>query len=222
MPQPPAARRPLPHRLPTPPAPPARILAAMLAGLLVLLATTHPTSAAPADPAGSTSWPLAPRPEVVSPFDPPDSAWSGGHRGVDLRGVPGQPVRAAVGGTVAYAGLLAGKGVVVVRHGSTRTTYEPVDATVEVGAVVVPGDVLGHLHPGGSHCFPRTCLHWGLIETTVGGDVYRDPLTLVGAGSVRLLPWTGLRAAASPAGATAPARPSIPERQAQARGWAWR
>jgi hypothetical protein len=34
------------------------------------------------------------------------------------------------------------------------------------------------------HCFPATCLHWGLIV----GETYVDPLTLVGGGPVRLLP----------------------------------
>ena len=39
-----------------------------------------------------------------------------------------------------------------------------------------------------SHCFPAACLHWGLIEGTGDGQVYLDPLSLVGGGPVRLLP----------------------------------
>ena len=39
-----------------------------------------------------------------------------------------------------------------------------------------------------SHCWPRTCLHWGWIR----GDTYLDPLILVGAGPVRLMPLQGL------------------------------
>ena len=154
-------------------------------GLLLVPTAAH------ADP-GSTPaegvWPLAPRPEVVARFDPPDTRWGAGHRGVDLAGHVGQPVRAAEPGRVTFAGTLAGRGVVVVDHGTTRTTYEPVAASVSVGDQLPAGAVLGRLQLFGSHCFPRACLHWGLIE---GRDRYLDPLTLVGAGPVRLLPLDG-------------------------------
>lgn len=132
-------------------------------------------------------WPLDPQPDVASPFDPPTSRWGPGHRGVDLSGTPGQPVRAARAGTVTYAGRLAGRGVVVVSHGRTRTTYEPVAASVAVGDTVDTGEVIGRLELLRSHCLPRACLHWGLLE----GERYLDPLTLVGGGPVRLLPWLG-------------------------------
>jgi murein DD-endopeptidase MepM/ murein hydrolase activator NlpD len=125
---------------------------------------------------------------VVSGFDPPESRWGSGHRGVDLAGRVGQPVHAALAGRVSFAGTLAGRGVVVVDHGATRTTYEPVAASVSVGDAVGAGSVLGRLQLFGSHCFPRSCLHWGLIE---GRERYLDPLTLVGAGPVRLLPLDG-------------------------------
>ena len=57
-----------------------------------------------------------------------------------------------------------------------------------VGDTVDAGGTLGRLELFGSHCFPRACLHWGLIE---GAEHYLDPLTLVGAGPVRLLPLDG-------------------------------
>lgn len=129
-------------------------------------------------------WPLDPAPEVVGEFAPPAERWNAGHRGVDLLGEAGQVVRAAVPGTVTYAGMIAGRGVVVVGHGETRTTYQPVAASVAVGDVVSAGQSLGTLQAGGSHCRPRVCLHWGMLR----GDTYLDPLTLVGAGPVRLLP----------------------------------
>ena len=53
--------------------------------------------------------------------------------------------------------------------------------------MVARGSVIGTLQRGSSHCFPRACLHWGLLR----GDTYLDPLTLVGAGPVRLLPLSG-------------------------------
>jgi murein DD-endopeptidase MepM/ murein hydrolase activator NlpD len=136
---------------------------------------------------GTGVWPLDPRPTVARGFDPPVTRYSAGHRGVDLMGSAGQTVRAAATGRVTFAGRLAGRGVVVVSHGSTRTTYEPVHATVDVGTPVDSGQPLGNLETFGSHCAPASCLHWGLIE----GDTYLDPLSLVGAGPVRLLPLLG-------------------------------
>jgi murein DD-endopeptidase MepM/ murein hydrolase activator NlpD len=141
-------------------------------------------------------WPLRPRPRVVAGFRAPASRYGAGHRGVDLAGRAGELVRTSLTGRVAYAGRLAGRGVVVVDHGDRRTTYEPVAATVHVGDRLAAGAVIGRLELFGSHCFPRACLHWGLIE---GRDRYLDPLTLVGGAPVRLLPlfggsgaWVGL------------------------------
>ena len=145
-------------------------------------------SASDSTPApGEGVWPLSPEPGVVFAFDPPTSRWGPGHRGVDLAGSVGQPVRAAQAGSVSFAGRIAGRGVVVVTHGAVRTTYEPVAATVAVGDEVGAGDPIGRLELLGSHCLPRACLHWGLLR----GATYLDPLTLVGAGPVRLLPWSG-------------------------------
>jgi murein DD-endopeptidase MepM/ murein hydrolase activator NlpD len=134
-------------------------------------------------------WPLDPQPAVARGFDPPATKYAAGHRGVDLVGSPGQPVRAARAGRVTFAGRLAGRGVVVVTHGATRTTYEPVLAGVGVGSLVETGEELGFLEAFGSHCAPSSCLHWGFIE----GDTYLDPLSLLGAGPVRLLPLLGVR-----------------------------
>lgn len=177
----------------------------MIVLLLVILLAPVPAGAAVPDPVpwGSTApaaipavgtWPLRPEPVVVRPFDPPATPWGAGHRGVDLLATPGQVVRSALPGTVAYAGVLAGRGVVVVSHGSTRTTYEPVAATAEVGTVVVAGDRLGTVQAVPSHCAPRTCLHWGWVA----GETYLDPLRLVGQGPVRLLPLTAPEPPRSP------------------------
>ena len=71
----------------------------------------------------------------------------------------------------------------VVDHGATRTTYQPVAASVLVRATVAAGAAIGRLVLPGSHCFPRACLHWGWIE----GETYLDPLRLVPP-AVRLVP----------------------------------
>jgi murein DD-endopeptidase MepM/ murein hydrolase activator NlpD len=166
-----------------------------------VLALVGPTAAlgAPGAPDPVGVWPLQPRPDVVATFDPPDSTWGSGHRGVDLAGHPGQAVRSALDGVVSFAGTIAGRGVVVVDHGATRTTYEPVEATAGVGDVVAAGDRIGLLALPGSHCLPVACLHWGWLR----GTTYLDPLRLVGLGPVRLLPLDASIPVAS-------ARPTLP------------
>ncbi|WP_114561389.1 M23 family metallopeptidase [Desertihabitans aurantiacus] len=144
---------------------------ALLLLLGVLSAAALPARAEPRwpDPAG---WPLAGAPVVVRPFDLPAERWGAGHRGVDLAGTEGEPVRAAAAGTVAFAGMVAGRPVLSIDHGGLRTTYEPVRATVTVGARVRAGDPVGVLLAG--HCPPGACLHWGLRQ----GEEYLDPTLL--------------------------------------------
>jgi len=180
--------------------------------LVVVLSVVSPPGSTPAlgtpgesDPVGV--WPLLPQPEVVEGFDPPADPWGAGHRGVDLLGSSGQAVRTALPGQVTFAGMLAGRGVVVVSHGDTRTTYEPVTASVGVGEDVGAGDRIGRLDPVGSHCFPRSCLHWGWLR----GDTYLDPLDLVGGGPVRLLPlWHDDPVARAPGHVPAARQPMLP------------
>nr|WP_309238267.1 M23 family metallopeptidase [Actinoplanes aureus] len=142
-------------------------------------------------PASRYSWPVAP-PRVARRFEPPPEQWLAGHRGVDLAAAPGATVRAAGGGKVIYAQILAGRGVVSVAHaGGLRTTYEPVTAVVAPGDEVAAGEPLGTLDPGHPGCSESACLHWGLRR----GDLYLDPLALLGLGRVRLLPLNAARSA---------------------------
>jgi murein DD-endopeptidase MepM/ murein hydrolase activator NlpD len=130
-------------------------------------------------------WPMKPA-RLSSGFDRPPQNWLPGHRGVDLIGQRGDKVLAAGNGVITFAGLIAGKGVVVIKHGKLRTTYEPVTASVTVGSRVRVGDVIGTLSAGESHCSSKTtvsCLHWGLLR----GEKYLNPLSLVQK-RVRLLP----------------------------------
>lgn len=130
-------------------------------------------------------WPIKPA-QLSLGFDRPAQNWLPGHRGVDLVGQSGDKVLAAGNGVITFAGLVAGKGVVVIKHGTLRTTYEPVIASIAVGSRVRVGDVIGTLSPGESHCANQTsasCLHWGLIR----GETYLNPLSLVQK-RVRLLP----------------------------------
>ncbi|MGC3954150.1 MAG: M23 family metallopeptidase [Propionicimonas sp.] len=132
--------------------------------------------------AGSAVRPVDGR--VLRGFDPPDQPWLAGHRGIDLRAGPGDPVRAVADGRIGFAGKVGGKPVVTVVHGRLRTTYEPVTATVSAGDRVPAGTVIGHLAEGhdcgGS---APACLHLGLLR----GDVYLDPMLLFADPEIRLL-----------------------------------
>jgi murein DD-endopeptidase MepM/ murein hydrolase activator NlpD len=102
---------------------------------------------------------------------------------------------------VVFAGRVGGTGVLVVCIGpSLRISYEPVRATVPVGARVAAGQPVGVLDGGLAHC-PGGCLHWGLLRSGPAGDVYLDPLSLLPAwirrpGPSRLLPVYGVPAPA--------------------------
>ncbi|MGQ0841693.1 M23 family metallopeptidase [Actinokineospora sp.] len=132
------------------------------------------------------SWPLPPPHQVVRPFQAPATPYGPGHRGVDLAGAPGDPVYAAADGVVVFAGHLVDRGVVSLDHDpDLRTTYEPVIPMVTTGQRVRRGDRIGLLAAGHPGCAAaQACLHWGLRRD----KEYLDPLTLVRALRVRLLP----------------------------------
>ena len=163
--------------------PGCQLVVVLLTGILIL-GPCPVSGAGEPDPVGV--WPLSPVPTIVERFAAPTSAWGAGHRGVDLLGYVGQTVMAALPGRVSFSGVLAGRGVIVVDDGVTRTTYEPVAAVVPVGAVLDAGAPIGSLTSTQSHCVPSACLHWGWIRDA--DDTYLDPLRLVGSAPVRLLP----------------------------------
>lgn len=159
---------------------------ALLASIVV------PAGLAAADPDDRRprfTWPLEPT-SVTRTFDPPESDFGSGHRGVDLAATPGQRVLAAEAGVVVFAGPLAGRGVLSIQHaGGLRTTYEPVRSTVSVGARVYRGQVIGTVVAGHPGCSAEACLHWGVRS---GPDDYLDPLALVRTDvTIRLKPWHG-------------------------------
>jgi murein DD-endopeptidase MepM/ murein hydrolase activator NlpD len=150
--------------------------------------------------------PVGPPTTLLHGFAPPPAAlpWLPGHRGVDLEAAPGAPVRADGSGVVAFAGSVAGVGVVTVEHGNgVRSTFEPVEASVHAGAAVRAGQLLGRIGawwrlpvPGpfgvpAAHC-GSPCLHWGMVRF----GAYVDPLAVtgvtVGCRQVRLLPVDGV------------------------------
>ena len=64
------------------------------------------------------------------------------------------------------------------------STGEPVASSLSAGATVTQGQPVATVAGTPGHCAPATCLHWGVLR----GDVYLDPLALVGAVRVVLLP----------------------------------
>ncbi|MGX1851301.1 murein hydrolase activator EnvC family protein [Streptomyces sp. NPDC055299] len=159
-----------------------------------------------ADPRAETSaeeraWPVTGpagiRPTVLRGWDPPPSPWAAGHRGVDLASSTGAEVRAAAPGRVAYAGTVAGRGVLTIEVSHSgrpplRTTYEPVDPTTRKGQHITAGQKVAVLQRGPFHC-RAPCLHWGLRR----GKTYLNPLSLLPrsmllGGPSRLLPIFGV------------------------------
>ena len=158
-----------------------------LAAVIVAAATVCVAPAAADD--GRLAWPLRPRPAVLRVLDAPTPNWQRGHRGVDLAGVPGQPVYAAGPGTVVFAGELAGRPVVSIAHpGGLRTSYEPVSPTVRPGQLVAAGAPLGELKSGHDGCPAPACLHWGAMWGPAADADYVDPLGLVVTTPIRLKP----------------------------------
>ena len=156
---------------------------------LLLFTTAAAPSAAPAPSAVSTlravsaavpapaawSWPLAPRPAVLRPFDPPPQPWLSGHRGVDLRAASdGGPVTAPESGTVSFVGVVVDRPVITIDHGNgLRSSFEPVRSPLKTGASVAKGAVVGTLVAG--HCGRSPCVHWGVRR----GEEYLNPLSFI-------------------------------------------
>lgn len=132
--------------------------------------------AAPATPAGAETGgayrPPVDRP-IVDPFRPPPNPYGAGNRGVDYETEPGEPVTAAAGGEVVFAGTVGRSQHVVVLHpDGIRTSYSFLaDVAVRRGDRVRAGDVVGTA---------ATALHFGARA----GDRYVDPTLLFGGGAV--------------------------------------
>ncbi len=149
----------------------------VLGTVLLLLAV----AAAPAT-AGPWTWPLGDH-RIERDFDPPESDYGAGHRGVDLPGRVGETVRAVAAGRVTFAGRVAGVATITIDHGGERSTYQPVEPSVRVGDAVDAGQPIGRLLGGHRSC-RSTCLNLGRLR----GDDYLDPADLLGgSGSYRLI-----------------------------------
>lgn len=129
---------------------------------------------------------------VTRGLDIPDKDWQPGHRVVDLRADPGAEVLASLGGTVSFAGVVAGTPVVTIDHrGGLHTTYEPVHAEVSKGERVARGQRIGRLADAaelGETARKPDGLSWGAwVKGADRRKNYLDPFGLLGGVRVRLL-----------------------------------
>jgi murein DD-endopeptidase MepM/ murein hydrolase activator NlpD len=120
------------------------------------------------------AWPVpAPHP-IARPFIAPETPYSAGHRGLDIRADAGAEVRAPAAGVVHFAGFVVDRPVISIRHpGGALSSFEPVEPLVATGDRVAQGDVIGTVLPG--HC-AGPCLHLG---ARIDGE-YVNPLLFLG------------------------------------------
>lgn len=161
-----------------------------------------PPAAAWVDPSTGAVFPT----HVTRRAEIPEHNWQPGHRGVDLALRPGGAILAAGGGTVAFAGAVAGVPVVSIDHpGGLRTTYQPVHASVRVGDAVDEGQPIGTLartvSAASASAGDHDGLHWG---ARTGPDAYIDPLSLLEPPQIRLKPLDGGVTRAGAPGRTRP------------------
>ncbi|MDX1510849.1 MAG: M23 family metallopeptidase [Nitriliruptorales bacterium] len=78
-------------------------------------------------------------------FDPGDSPWGPGHRGIDIVVLPDDPVRAVADGVVTFAGAVAGTTWVTIEHqpGLLSTVGALAALAVATGDTVGRGQVIG-------------------------------------------------------------------------------
>lgn len=163
-----------------------RLAATLVVMSPLLLGGPGPGPGADADavPAPPSGWTMPLRQAtVVRGFEAPAHEYAPGHRGVDLS-APDAEVLAPAGGTIAFAGAVAGRPVVTIDHDDGLvTSLEPVETTLAPGTVVARGEPVGTVTTGGH--VGDGGIHFGVRRH---GE-YINPLTMV-AGLARpvLLP----------------------------------
>ena len=153
------------------PSPIAHLVAAVLAAIVLVLGACPAFASEP----GRWTWPVTG--PVIRAFDPPDSPFGSGHRGIDVAAVPGTAFLAPSPGTVKFAGRIGGQLFLSVAHGGGWESTASWVGTVSVraGDVVFEGQTLGSTgtgHPG------ATVPHVHLGVKFAGA--YVDPLTVFG------------------------------------------
>jgi murein DD-endopeptidase MepM/ murein hydrolase activator NlpD len=129
---------------------------------------------------------------VIRAFDPPDSPYGSGHRGIDIAAPTGSIAVAPADGTVAFAGPVGGRLFLTIDHGGgVESTFSWVSVLeVRRGDVVRQGQPVART--GGGHTgdlIPG--LHFGVRLD----DAYVDPLAYLApidvSALIRLAPLAG-------------------------------
>jgi murein DD-endopeptidase MepM/ murein hydrolase activator NlpD len=147
--------------------------------ICLLLLGVMGVSAPAAGASGTWLWPVSG--PVIRGFDPPDSPYGSGHRGIDIAAPVGTQVKAVDTGTVTFAGTVGGQTFLTIAHGGgLSSTYSWLSGLlVHEGALVARGQPValsGWGHPGGF----TPCLHLGAKL----GSSYVDPLTYLRSADV--------------------------------------
>lgn len=155
------------------------LLHAIALPLSLLLAGMSSSSAQGPALSGAWLWPV--RGAVINAFDPPDSPFGAGHRGIDIAVPVGTTILAPESGSVSFAGRVGGHLFITIDHGGElSSTYSWLStSSVRRGDTVARGQWIGATgvgHPGST--VPH--LHFGV---RFAGS-YLDPLTLLGPPSV--------------------------------------
>jgi murein DD-endopeptidase MepM/ murein hydrolase activator NlpD len=147
------------------------------------------SAAGQARAAGDWSWPVVG--PVIRAFDPPDTPFGSGHRGIDIAVAVGSPVRAPVAGKVTFAGPVGGRLFLTIDHGGgLESRYSFLSALVaRRGDAISAGQVIARSGSGhAGDLIPN--LHFAVLLLAA----YVDPLDYLGPVEVwrfiRLAPLT--------------------------------
>ncbi len=182
--------------------------------VVVALAAMVVTPSVPAVASPPWAWPIVG--PIVRGYDPPDSPYGAGHRGIDIAAAVGSVVVAPDDGVVTFAGLVGGRLFLTIDHGGGLSTTSSwlTSLLVRKGANVTRGQSVattgwGHADLTVPH------LHFGV---RLDGE-YVDPLAYLDAPSItdviRLAPLEGATAAGTGTGTMtglAYASPPVPAR----------
>ena len=158
---------------------PARIIGLALLALAAVAVSPVQASASEQSRAGAThhwAWPIATPRVVLRTFTAPETAYSAGHRGIDLAAAQGATVYAPAGGVIHFSGVVVDRPVLSIEHaGALLSSFEPVTSTLPAGTVVHRGDPVGVVAAASGHC-ASSCLHFGV---RLHGQ-YLSPLNFLG------------------------------------------